>query len=361
MPPENGHARRAARRKARLAGTVADQPARREPVSQPDPQLRVPRLGWLTIAAKEFADQLMSVRFLVLTIILGLAAAGAVRAMAGTIRDVAPSASGAHFIFLKMFTLSPGTVSQTAQDFPSFITLIGFLGPLLGIAFGFDGINGERAERTLPRLLAQPIHRDDVVNGKFVAGLATIGLIFAVVTGFVAAIGILLLGVIPQPEEILRLILWIIVAVVYVGFWLAFALACSVLLRRAATSALAAIAVWLALTLFASLLVGTVASFLAPPNPNDSAAQIANASLQQELARLSPGQLFTEATAAVLDPGVRTTGLVLPAQADRAVASLLSLDQSLLVIWPQIVALVAGTAIAFAVAYVGFMRQEVRA
>jgi ABC-2 type transport system permease protein len=33
--------------------------------------------------------------------------------------------------------------------------------PLLGIAFGFDAINNERAERTLPRLLPQPIWRDD--------------------------------------------------------------------------------------------------------------------------------------------------------------------------------------------------------
>jgi ABC-2 type transport system permease protein len=40
---------------------------------------------------------------------------------------------------------------------------------------------------------------------------------------------------------------------------------------------------------------------------------------------------------------------------------MLSLDQSLLVIWPQFVGLIALTSGAFALAYVSFMRQEVRA
>ena len=41
--------------------------------------------------------------------------------------------------------------------------------------------------------------------------------------------------------------------------------------------------------------------------------------------------------------------------------SVLSFDQSLLVVWPQVVALVALTTLCFALAYMAFMRQEVRA
>lgn len=36
----------------------------------------------------------------------------------------------------------------------------------------------------------------------------------------------------------------------YIGVWLAFAILCSVVLRRAATAALAAISAWIVLTLF---------------------------------------------------------------------------------------------------------------
>ena len=48
-------------------------------------------------------------------------------------------------------------------------------------------------------------------------------------------------------------------------------------------------------------------------------------------------------------------------QAQQRIPSLLSLDQSFILVWPQIVALVAVTVACFAVAYVQFMRQEVRA
>lgn len=313
--------------------------------------------GWRVIAGKEFSDQVLSVRFLVLTVVLALAGAAAVYATAGAIRDIASDATGSPSLFLKLFTATRG-------DIPAFTAFIAFLGPLLGIAFGFDGINGERAEGTLPRLLSQPIHRDDVVNGKFVAGLSAIAVIFVAITAVVSAIGILQLGVLPQPEEVLRLMVWIILAVAYVGFWLALALLCSVVLRRAATSALVAISVWLLMTLFAALLVGILAGVLAPAGPDATAAETtANVAMREQLARLSPSQLFQEATAAVLDPSVRTLspGLITAEQADRAIPSILSLDQSLLVTWPQFVALIALTAVAFAVAYVSFMRQEVRA
>lgn len=39
----------------------------------------------------------------------------------------------------------------------------------------------------------------------------------------------------------------------------------------------------------------------------------------------------------------------------------LSLTQSLLVVWPQVVGLVALTLLCFAASYLGFMRQEIRA
>ncbi len=332
-------------------------PAARLPLTRAAEPAPVRRRGrWQIVAAKEFADHLLSVRFLVLVVILGLAAAGAVYAAASAIRDVASDVAGQPSLFLKLFTVAP------EERFPPFYVLVGFLGPLLGIAFGFDAVNGERAERTLPRLLSQPIHRDDVINGKFAAGLGAIGLILVAITLIVAAIGILQLGVMPTPEELLRLAVWLILASAYVGLWLAFALLCSVLLRRAATSALVAISVWLVLTLFAALVVGVIAAFVAPlPNDPSLAQELANLNAQQELARLSPGRLYEEATAAILDPSVRTVGLVLAVQVDRAVGSILPLDQSLLVVWPQFVALIALTAAAFALAYISFMRQEVRA
>ena len=330
------------------------------------PQVRAPRpagvpAGWRVIAAKEFADQVTGIRFLILTVVLALAAAAAVYSTAGALKNVASDASGSPSLFLLLFTRSVQT-----SGIPPFTTFITFLGPLLGIAFGFDGINGERSEGTLPRLLSQPIHRDDVVNGKFVAGLATILTILIAVVAIVASIGIIQLGIQPSIEDVIRLGVWIILAAAYIGFWLGFALLCSVLLRRASASALTALSVWLVVTIFASLLVGLIAGFVSPVSSDagtGSPQQLANESMRVNLGRTTPNQLFSEATAVILDPRLRTVtpDLVTPGQADLAIGSLLSIDQSVLVVWPQFVGLIALTAGAFAVAYVAFMRQEVRA
>jgi ABC-2 type transport system permease protein len=311
--------------------------------------------GWQVVASKELADHLLSARFVVLLVLVGLAATGSVYAAASGIRDAAADASGAPALFLRLFTVSP-------ERIPAFFALIGFLAPLLGIAFGFDAINGERAQGTLPRLLAQPIHRDDVINGKFVAGLTVIALLLVALALLVTGIGLVRLGIVPTPGEVGRFIAWLLVAILYVGFWLAFATLCSVGLRRAATSALVSIAAWLVLTLFAALLVGLMADVIAPAPADATPDQVlANAGLQQNLSRVSPSTLYQEATVVLLDPETRTVGLVLPQQVDQAIRSELTFEQSLLLVWPQVVGLVALTVICFVAAYLLFMRQEVRA
>lgn len=310
---------------------------------------------WGVIAAKEFADNLLSVRFFVLLVILGLAAVAAVSTAASAIKDAAPGASGTPSAFLLLFTAAPGEI-------PSFVSLVGFLGPLLGIAFAFDAITGERSQRTLPRLVSQPVHRDDVINGKFAAGLAAVAVSVLAVMFVVAGVGILRLGIVPQPDDIARLLVYLVLTVIYIGLWMAFSLLCSVTLRRAATSALVAIAVWLILALFGLLLAGLLADLISPVDAAGTAAsQIQHLQTEHTLSLISPLNLYQEATGALLNPQVRAVGVVLPQQTDRAVAGPLSFVQSMLVVWPQIVALVAACVVVFAIAYVAFLRQEVRA
>src|SRR5687767_8041500 len=84
--------------------------------TQPFPRPR--RAGWRVVAAKELADHLLSVRFLVLLVLVGLAAAGSVYAAAGGIRDVAPEASETPALFLRLFTFAPED-----QRVPSFLSM----------------------------------------------------------------------------------------------------------------------------------------------------------------------------------------------------------------------------------------------
>jgi ABC-2 type transport system permease protein len=320
-----------------------------ETAATPTEPTRVPSGGWRVIARKEFADHLLSARFVVLIGILGVAAAGAVYAASGGIRNVAPEALGVTGLFLKLFTVTTSPV-----PFP-FVVFVGFLAPLLGIMFGFDAISGERSQGTLPRLLSHPIHRDEVIIGKFVAGLSVIGLMLTALTVFVSGIGIFRLGVAPSTAEVARLIVWDAFTVVYVGFWLAMAMLVSVVIRRASTSALVTVSIWLVLVLFGSLIFQALGSLLGGSDPTSVARA------QLNLSRLSPVTLFQEVSTVLLDPTQRAVGLVTYDQVDRAVVSNLTVTQSLLVIWPQIVAMIAMTCVFFASAFVSFMRQEVRA
>ena len=341
---------------------MAESTATAEEILEARRKEHVPGLpaGWRVIAAKEFADHLLSFRFLILLGLLGVIAMYTVYAVSGTIRDAAQNVSGSPLpLFLFLFA---GSAQPTEGISVSFVFFVGLLGPLLGIAFGFDAVSAERSEGTLPRLVSQPIHRDDVVNGKFVAGLSIIALIFAAVMLLIAGVALVRLGVTPTEDEVLRILTWFVLAIVYVGFWLAFATLCSVAMRRAATSALVALGVWIGLTIFGALLVGLVTNVVAPLGPDPTVdEQIANVRAQETIARISPSTLYEEATIVLLNPSVRSAGSVFFFPEDRAVQGLLSLDQSLLLIWPQIVALVALTVISFAAAYVLFLRQEVRA
>lgn len=314
--------------------------------------------GWLVVAGKELAEGLTSLRFVILLALLALAAAAPVYAASGAIREAAEDASGAAAVFLALFTIG-------ADPVPSFVALVGFVAPLLGIAFGFDAINGERAQGTLPRLLSQPIHRDDVINGKFAAGLAMIAVAMTATMLIVAGLGLVRLGIAPSVAEIGRLAAWLVVTIVYIGLWLAFATLCSVVFRRAATSALVAIAVWLVLSLFGVLLARLVAGFIDPTGASAVGADaLAYAQLEEQLSAISPGTLYGQTTIALLNPSataVTIPGLSQLMQLSQQIPSQLSLDQSLLVVWPQIVILVALTVGCFALAYVAFLRQEVRA
>ncbi len=180
----------------------------------------------------------------------------------------------------------------------------------------------------------------------------------------IAAFGLIRLGIVPAASEVLRLVLWVLLTFIYVSLWLAFGMLLSVVVRRAATSALIGFGAWLLLTFFGGLIVSLVGGIVAPQT-GSAQEQLRDIGLRELLSRLLPDTLYREASLTLLNPQVSTVST--PAtiagyeQAQQRIPSLLSLDQSFILVWPQVVALVAMTVACFALAYVMFMRQEVRA
>lgn len=306
-----------------------------------------PWQGLGVVVLKELSDHLAGARMRVLELLVVLTALAAVYAAITQVRD---STAQDPFLFLRLFT--------TARDpLPSFVSFLGFLAPLMAIGLGFDSVNSEHNRRTLSRILSQPIYRDALLFGKFIAGLTTLTISLVVLWLLVVGLGLLMLGVPPSGGEVGRLLVFLAVTIAYAGVWLALAMLFSVIFRSPATAALVTLGLWLFLTVIWPSLAPAIAEAFVPVD--DQAALVITA---QMLSRLSPSTLFGEIVLAILHPTTRTLGPVYLSQLQGAVmGSPLPLWQSVLVAWPQIVGLVAASILLFVGGYVAFQRQEVRA
>ena len=177
---------------------------------------------------KELSDHLTSVRMRVLEWLVVLVA---LAALYGAIQQIKDTTAEDPFLFLRLFTTS-------RDPLPSFVSFLSFLVPLMAIGLGFDSVNGEHNRRTLSRILAQPIYRDALLFGKFLAGLVTLSISLVTLWLLVIGLGLLMIGIPPGAEEIARAFVFLLVTIVYAGVWLALALLFSILFRSAATAAL---------------------------------------------------------------------------------------------------------------------------
>jgi len=145
-----------------------------------------------TICRKELADHFSSIRFLILFCLIVMVALVSTYMAATNVREVLEGVSKPANVFLLLFT-TPGR-------FFSLVQFIAFFGPLLGIIMGFDAINRERQHRTLAKLVSQPIFRDAVINGKFLAGVITVSTALASLLLLLTGMGLMTVGVVPGWE-----------------------------------------------------------------------------------------------------------------------------------------------------------------
>jgi ABC-2 type transport system permease protein len=305
------------------------------------------------VLLKELSDQVTGWRMFVLELLITVTALVSV---VGAISEISIATAEDPYLLLHIFTR--GTPL-------SFVAWLSFLVPLVSIGLGFDLVNSEHNQRTLSRVLSQPIYRDALLFGKFLAGLATISIGLLTLWLLLIGFGLFKLGIPPGGEEIGRALVFLLVTIAYAGVWLALALLLSVVFRSAATAALTALGLWLFLTF---LWPEIVQKFLTPSTGENVQAALDALNTQLALGRVSPSTLFSEIVAVILDPSVHSTqqsifkqmGFML-LERGAVPGAPIPLLQSVLVVWGQIVGLVAGTILLFVVSYIVFQRQEVRA
>ena len=301
---------------------------------------------------KELADHFSSRRFMILLALIILTGIWATYSSGQAIRQDIESSPN-QFVFLWLLT------SRTEALF-SLATFLGFFGPLIGIMLGFDAISGEYTGGTLSRVLSQPIYRDSLINGKFLAGLTTIAILWFAILLIVIGLGIFVLGFPPSGEELWRMLIFTTVGIVYVGFWLALALLFSLLFQRAVTAALASLALWLFLAIFIGMLSNVIAGMFVP-NPSTTEELARQVAIGTYVARISPSVLFAETVQILLNPVAHLGGMGLGTLPKGILPTPLPLGQSLLLVWPHLTTLFAMVAVCFGISYIKFMRGEIRA
>jgi ABC-2 type transport system permease protein len=308
--------------------------------------------GLAVVYWKELTDHFNSKRFIILLVLVALASILTIFFAAREIRSV--TSVDTQFIFIRMFIIT----GSSPFSFPQFLFL--FI-PIVGIALGFDAINSERSSLNLSRVLAQPIYRDAVINGKFLAGVTTMAVLILATVLIIAGLGLRMIGVPPNAEEILRLFIFVILSVIYGAFWVAISILFSIIFRRTASTVLVLIAIWILFVILWGFLAGAIANAIAPVDTNpDRYIQIL-----QGINRISPVTHYQEGFQVILIPEISDLSPEVSAVFANILSSgmevnPLTLGRSFILLFPQMVMLIAFSALCFAISYIKFMREEIR-
>jgi ABC-2 type transport system permease protein len=317
--------------------------------------------GTMTVASKELRDQFGSKRFLIL---FGLIVVlGGLSAYQGV--DFIRNNTSSSFVWI---------FSGARMSF-SFIQIMVFFGPILGLALGFDAVNKERANGTLSIVLGQPIYRDSVINGKFIAGaVALTTLVFSTIA-IMCGISIPMVGFAPTLEEALKIVSLALLTTVYLLLWLSLGILYSTVFKKTSTSILFSIATWMTFSIVISIVAYALSSALVPVpagdiigtpsgqsgqggqrfsvSPEYMEAMQERMALQSAIQKISPTQLYQDTASSIL--GVGSFGF-----GRQEFARTTTLTEALANNWANIAVLTVVMVVAFAASYMMFLRTEVR-
>jgi len=210
--------------------------------------------GMRIIAGKEFSDHLRSRRFHLLFAILAVVAAvgmitGAVQYSKdlsdyNAVQMIAEGEDDPTFAG-NLAGLKPSILSAYSQ----MGMLMAGIGVVLGIAMGFDLVTREKESKSLKSLLAYPVFRDEVINGKALGGVGAIALAMGVV--LIVSVAIMaLFGIVPNVDELLRILVFGVASFLLVFTFFALALLMSTVSKDSGSALLYSLIVMIVLSSF---------------------------------------------------------------------------------------------------------------
>lgn len=235
--------------------------------------------GLKVIAGKEFRDHLQSRKFhLIFGVFLVIAVIGLIGGAVEYQKQLADynknqaAVSDDEFGPHPYFSWKPTILSA----FNEMTTLMATIGVILGIAMGFDLITREKESKSLKILLSHPIYRDEVINGKALGGVAAIALAMGIVLVISLAI-MLIFGIVPNFEETVRMFLFGALSFLLVFSFFAIALFMSTIAKDSGSAIIYTLIIMIVLSsLLPIFTYGSVytAVFGQPPEPPDTSSMI---------------------------------------------------------------------------------------
>jgi ABC-2 type transport system permease protein len=149
----------------------------------------------------------------------------------------------------------------------SFVTSLSFMLPIIGISLGFSAISGERERGTIRLLLARPIYRDDLLNGKLIAGALLMLLALFVSYTLIIPSAILLRGMNLTTTDAAKLLLLMIPSELLALVYLSISLFFSTISNRSGTSLVLSIVTWILFHIIMPLLAYLSAVMILGPPP----------------------------------------------------------------------------------------------
>lgn len=229
--------------------------------------------GLFNVTRKEFTDHLTSRRFLViLALFLVISTMGLYEGIKNYNQQLESYAE-------QMQSLPSGdVVDRWMPEKPSILSIffslssqIGSLGAILAIAMGFDLVSREKETRSLKSLLSHPVFRDEIINGKAFGGV--LALVFAMGAAFVIALAVLLVfSIVPGINELGAILIFGVVSVVYLLSFFAVALLMSTISNESGNALIYSLIIFFTLAMLMSTVGGTVATIMVgdPPEPPES-------------------------------------------------------------------------------------------
>ena len=296
-----------------------------------------------TVATKEFSDIVKSRRFTILIVIFGLVMTIAMATIYIRIIQTMPSLPGVPmprgFLGMMAFVLS-STLSSFA--------------PIMGVALGCDTISGEREKGTLKLILAQPVFRDTIINGKFLAATSAVSL--AILITSLASVGAstIIIGITPTAEEALRMALFLLFSILFTMTYYGISTFLSTILKKTSQSVILSVTLWAVFTFVVPIIASLIAITIAPPiftpgQPSDEESIRRFTATVETMSSVTPNYHFNKIGQYLLSPYAPT-----PTQEKASITS------SLMYAGPNILVLVIVTALVFIFSYITFTRQEVK-